>query len=129
EIVVAIDKADPTRRGDLAGHLPGAHRRAPQAEALAVAVGTPELSRPRVRLAPGIDDAARFGVIEADAVVQRHALKRSDGAAKAERQRGHLADIAFRLRDPARVVFAQDVGSSDHVDVRPRRITIVGAEY
>ena len=93
EIVVAIDEGDPTRRGDLAGHLPGGHRRAPQAEAFAIAVGAPELPRPRVRLAPGVDDAACLGVIEIDAVVQRHALERADGAAETERQRGHLADL------------------------------------
>ena len=103
------------------------HRGAPQAEAFAVAVGAPEFPRPRVRLAPGVDDAARLGVVEVDAVVQRHALQRADGAAEAERQRRHLADAAFRLRYRARIL-VQDVGGGERVDVRPRRVAIVGAE-
>ena len=90
EIVLAVDEGDPTRRGDLARDLPGAHRGAPQAKTFAVAVGAPEFPRPRVRLAPGVDDATRLGVIEVNAVVQRHALQRADGAAKAERQRATL---------------------------------------
>ena len=56
-------------------------------------------------------------------------LKRADRAAEtAAPERSHLADRAFRLRDPARVVLVQDVGGGDRVDVRPRRIAIVGAE-
>ena len=54
-------------------------------------------------------------------------LQRADGAAEAERQNGHLADAAFRLRYRARVL-VQDVGGGDRVDVRQRRVAIVGAE-
>ena len=109
------------------GHLPGAQRGTPQPEAFLVAVRTPEFTRPRVCLAPGGDDATRLGVLEADPVVQRHALQRADGAAETERQDGHLADAALRLRDRARI-FVQDVGGGEGVDIRPRRVAIVGAE-
>src|SRR5258705_8264614 len=87
----------------------------------------PELSCPRIRTPPSVDDATRLGVIEIDLVVQRHPLQRADGAAEAEAQASDLADVAFRLRYPARVL-VQDVSGSDGVDVRPGRIAIIGAK-
>ena len=39
-----------------------------------------------------------------------------------------LPIFAFRLRHPVRIVLVQDVGGGEHVDVRPRRIAIVGTE-
>ena len=114
---VAVNEGDPTCRGDLAGYLPGAHCGAPQPETFAVAVGAPEFRRPRVRLAPGIDDATRLGVLEVDTIGQRHALKRTDGAAEAKAQGGNLADAALRLRYRIRIC-VQDVGGRDSVDIR-----------
>ena len=87
----------------------------------------PEFPRPWVRRPPGIDDATGLGVIEVNAVVQRHSLQGADGAAKAERENGHLADRAFGLCYRPRVL-VQDVSGGERVDVRQRGIAIVGAE-
>ena len=53
----------------------------------------PRIPRPWVRVAPGIDDATRLGIIEADPIIQRHPLQRADGAAEAECQQAYLADL------------------------------------
>src|SRR5262245_65951888 len=58
EVVVAIDEREPARRRDPARHFPGAHRGTPETEALSIAMRAPELSRPRISLAPSVDDAA-----------------------------------------------------------------------
>jgi hypothetical protein len=74
EVIVAIDEGEPAGRRDPAGHLPSAHRGTPEAIALAIAVRTPELSRPWVSFAPGVDDAARLNILEVDAIAERHIL-------------------------------------------------------
>ena len=86
------------------GDLPGAHRGAPQAEALAVAVRAPELARPWVRFAPGVDDATRLGVVEVNPVVQRHVLERADRPAEA-------AAPGLTTLPIARSVFVTPLGS------------------
>ena len=127
EIVRAVDESDPTRRGDLAGDLPGAHRGAPQPEAFAVAVCAPELRSPRIRSAPRVDDTTRLGVVEVDPVVQRHRRKRADGASKTQRQNRHLAELALRFRYFSRIL-VQDIGGSEDINIGSRRIVIVVAE-
>src|SRR6516165_3516293 len=98
EVVVAEDEGESACRRDPAGHLPGAHRGAPEAEALAVAVRAPELSRPRISLAPSVDDAACLGILEVDAITERHILEGSDAAAETAAKDHNLADLALRLR-------------------------------
>src|SRR5262249_38414803 len=112
---------DPTR------HLPGAHRRAPEAKALSIAMRTPELSRPWVSFAPSVDDAARLGILEVDAIAECHRLKRPDPAAETAAADHDLADLPLRLCRRARV-FVEDVGRGDGVAVGQRWIAVVGAE-
>src|SRR4051794_22513563 len=97
EIILAVDEGDSTRRGDLARDFPGAHCGAPQAKAFAIAVDAPEFPRPWVCLTPGINDPSGFGVIEVNAISQRHSLQGADSAAEAKRENGHFADRTFRL--------------------------------
>src|SRR5262249_17294038 len=70
EVILAIREGDSARGGDLTGQLPRTHGGAPQAKALAVAVRAPKFARPRIRLAPSVDNTTRLGVIEVDPVVQ-----------------------------------------------------------
>src|SRR6516225_9060125 len=127
EVVVAIDEGEPACRRDPARHLPGAHRGTPEAEALTVAVRTPEFSRPWISLAPGVDDAARLGVLEVNVIAERHRLEGSDAAAETAAEDHDLADLALRLRYRAHVL-VEDVDRGDDVTVRQRRIAVVGAE-
>src|SRR6516165_4804998 len=103
EVVVAIDEGEPACRRDPARHLPGAHRGAPEAEAFAIAVRTPELSRPRISLAPSVNDTARLGIFEVDATAERHILERPDPAAETAGEDHDFADLALWLRYRARV--------------------------
>src|SRR6516162_4101478 len=114
EVVVAIDEGEPACRRDPAGYLPGAHRRAPEAEALSVAVRAPELSRPRISLAPSVDDAACLGILEVDVIAERHRLEGPDSATEAAGEDRDLADLALRPRYRTHV-FVEDVGGSDDV--------------
>src|SRR5262249_24556980 len=95
EVIVAEYESEPACRGDPAGYVPGAQCGIPQSIA--------KLSRPWVRLAPRVDDAARLGVIEVNTVAQRHRRARADGAEKLQAQRGYLADLPLWLGDRARV--------------------------
>ena len=63
EIIVAIGEAEPPGGGDPAGLLPGGQGGAPQAETLAIAMRAPEVARPWIGFAPGVDDAAGLGVV------------------------------------------------------------------
>src|SRR6516164_7618986 len=74
EVIVAEYKSEPACRRDPAGRLPGAHRGAPEAEALAIAVRAPELSRPWICGAPCLDDTARLGILEVNAIAECHIL-------------------------------------------------------
>src|SRR6516164_9644744 len=127
EVVVAIDEGEPAGRRDPARHLPGAHRGAPEAEALTIAVRTPELARPWISLAPSVDDAARLGIVEVNAIAESHVLESPDPAAKTAGEDHDLADLALWLRYFARD-FVVDVLSIHERNVRQRRIEIAGAD-
>src|SRR5262249_20967955 len=98
EVVVAIDEGEPAPRRDPARHLPGAHRGAPEAKALAIAMRTPELPRPRISFAPSVNDAARLSILEEDAIAKRHIHEGSDPATETTGEDYDLADLTLRPR-------------------------------
>src|SRR5262245_13561921 len=113
EIVVAKDEGEPARRCDPAGHLPSAHCCIPKC--------IPKFARPRVRVAPGVDNAARFGILEVDVIAKRHIHEGSDATPETTGEDYDFADLTLRLRYRA-YIFVEYIGGGDDVVIWPRRI-------